>query len=338
MSASVEWHIGVFTMTTQTQNEDRTTQIPWITRWVFALLMCALVGLPARAAEKAITPIEKLTTEYAGKFVTVEGSITGLRKFKSGMRYTLDDGTGKVTLVLFDRELRQVPKRDQLSDGAKVNVTGKVDFFKEEAQIVPMRGTDVVVIAPAPVISPTAIRDVRKDTTALVQGLVTEATNFSAGFKLMINDGTGALNVTLFEDTFDALPDAARLNVGATLKVKGKVSDYRGALEIVPDSVTVVETKPREVRKYDLSAISGNDHNAVVQIEGDIASMTPFADGVDVLVTDAQGAQSVRLWNVVAKRVKLKVSDKVVVIGRVRANKKGITIDVAMPGDIQVKK
>lgn len=291
-----------------------------------------------QAAEKVITPIEKLTTEYTGKFVTVQGAVAGTRKFKSGMRYTLDDGTGRVTLVLFDRELKQVLKRDQLGDGAIVNVTGKVDFYNEAAQIVPVRGTDVVLIAPAPVISPTAIRDVRKNTTTLVQGEVVEATNFSAGFKLTLSDGTGTLAVTLFERMFDALADVNKINVGATLKVKGKVEDYRGTLEMVPSEVTVLTTKPRVVKSYDLGAITGNDHNAVVQIEGEVASVTPFADGADVLVTSATGAQSLRLWDVVAKRVKLNVGDNVVVIGRVHASKKGITIDVAMPGDVQIRK
>ncbi len=231
-----------------------------------------------------------------------------------------------------------MPKRTQLAEGATVNVTGRVDFFNEEAQLVPARGSDVIVIAAAPVLTPTAISAIGKGATALVQGVVTEATNFSAGFKLTLNDGTGTIAVTLFESTFDGLTDANKVNVGATLRVSGKVDEYKGALEIVPGNVSVIETKPREVKQYDLSAITGNDHNAVVQVEGDVKDLTPFDNGVDVLVTDAQGAQMVRLWNVVLKRVKLKVGDRVVVIGRVRATKKGITIDVAMPSDIQIKK
>ncbi len=314
-----------------------------LTLSVVVLLICTLQMMPVRAveaAEKVITPIEKLTTEYKGKFATVQGKIAGERKFKSGMRYTVADDTGKITLVLFDRELKQVPKRAQLADGATVNVTGRVDFFNDEAQIVPARGTDVIVIAAAPVLTPTAISAISKGTTALVQGTVTEATNFSAGFKLTLNDGTGAVAVTLFENTFDALAlaDANKVNVGATLRVSGKVDEYKGALEIVPGNVSVIESKPREVKKYDLSAITGNDHNAVVQLEGEVKDLTPFENGVDVLVTDANGAQMVRLWNVVMKRVKVKLGDQVVVIGRVRATKKGITIDVAMPSDVQIMK
>jgi hypothetical protein len=58
-----------------------------------------------------------------------------------------------------------------------------------------------------------------------------------------------------------------------------------------------------------------------------------------VLVKDETGAQKLRLYNVVAKRVKLSAGDKISVIGRVVASRsRGIVIDVAMPGDIEVKK
>jgi DNA/RNA endonuclease YhcR with UshA esterase domain len=307
-----------------------------------ALLICAPW---AHAAEKVVTPIEKITTEYKGKFATVQGKVAGERAFKSGMRYTVQDDTGKITLVLFDRELKQVPKRAQLGEGATVNVTGKVDFFNDEAQIVPIRGMDVVVIAPAPIISPTAIGKITgadKDKLVVIGGTVTEASNFSAGFKLALSDGTGQVDVVLFENTFDGLAKPEQVNVGATLTVTGRVDEFGGALEVIPSSpgrVVVASPPKREVKAYKLGAITGNDHNALVRVEGDVAALTPFENGVDVLLKDDSGAQQMRLWNVVAQRAPLKVGDTVSVVGRVRAAKnKGITIDVAMPSDVIVLK
>lgn len=307
-----------------------------------ALFICAQ---PAGAAEKVVTPIDKITTEYKGKFATVQGKVAGERAFKSGMRYMVQDDTGKITLVLFDRELKQVPKREQLAEGAMVNATGKIDFFNEEAQIVPIRGTDVIVIAPAPVISPTAIGKISaadRDKLVKVVGAVTEASNFSAGFKLVLNDGTGQIAVTLFENAFDSLAKPADVNVGATLTVTGRVEEFNGELELIPSSgrhVVVSAPPKREVKAYKLGAITGNDHNAVVQIEGQVAAVDKFENGLDVLVKDDSGAQTARLWNVVAERAPLKVGDSVRVVGRVRAAKnKGITIDVAMPSDVIVIK
>ena len=60
--------------------------------------VCAALALQtgvARAAEKPpLTRLAEITTEYQGKVVTVQGTITGSRVFKAGMRYTLSEGAG----------------------------------------------------------------------------------------------------------------------------------------------------------------------------------------------------------------------------------------------------
>lgn len=317
----------------------------WTTCAVVALLMATLSWLPVRAADKIVTPIAKITTEYTGKFVTVQGVVVGERRFKSGMRYVVADDTGKITLVLFDRELQQVAQPDQLTEGATLNITGKVDFYQQEVQIVPVRGTDVVVVAPAPPIAHIAIgalgqADLGK--TVAVRGVVVGASNFSAGFKLTLNDGSGQIAVTLFENTYDGLAKPEHVNVGATLTVTGKVNAFAGELEIVPSAghkVRVAAPPDREVPLYALGAIGGNDHGAVVRVEGEVARMTAFAHGTDLLLKDETGAQTVRAYRVVMKRVKVNVGDRLIVVGRVHASKaKGVTIEVAMPGDMRVKK
>lgn len=319
-------------------------KVRWTAR--LAVVLLALTAwLPVHAAEKVVTPIGKITTEHKGKFVTIEGVIQSERRFKAGMRYVVSDDTGEITLVLFDRELKQAPGPDQLIEGATVNVTGKVDFFNKEAQIVPVRGTDVVIVKLAPPITSLAIGavgsgDVGK--TVLVQGVVVEASNFSAGFKLRLGDDTGQITVTIFENVFDALAKPEQVNVGATLSVTGEVNAFGGALEITPGSasrIRVVSPPARDVRQYALSQISDNDHNAIVRVIGEVARIEPFDNGSEVLVKDATGAQRLRLYQVVARRVKLRVGDKIEAIGRVKASKtRGVAIEVALPSDVQVKR
>lgn len=320
------------------------TKVVWTTRFVVVLLALT-VWLPVHAAEKVVTPIGKITTEYKGKFVTIQGVIQSERRFKSGMRYGVSDDTGQITLVLFDRELKQAPGPDQLIEGATVNVTGKVDFFNKEVQIVPVRGTDVVIVKPAPPIPPLAIgaigpNDVGK--TVAVQGIVVEASNFSAGFKLRLGDDTGQITVTIFENVFDALAKPEQINVGATLSVTGEVNAFGGGLEITPGSasrIRVAAPPARDVKQYALSEISGNDHNTVVRVIGEIAGIQPFDKGIEVLIKDETGAQRLRLYQVVARRVKINVGDKIEAIGRVKASKtRGVAIEVALPGDVQLKR
>ncbi len=303
--------------------------------------------LPAHAAEKIVTPIGKITTEYKGKFVTIQGVIQSERRFKSGMRYVVGDDTGKITLVLFDRELKQAPGPDRLIEGATVNVTGKIDFFnKKEAQIVPVRGTDVVIVKPAPPITPLAIGAIGAgdvDRIVAVQGVVVEASNFSAGFKLRLGDDTGQITITIFENVFDALVKPEQINVGAMLSVTGEVNAFGGNLEITPGSASrirvAVAPPARDVKQYALSEISGNDHNAIVRVIGEVVRIEPFDNGSDVWIKDETGAQRLRLYQVVAKRIKLKAGDEIEAIGRVKASKtSGIVIEVALPGDVQVKR
>ncbi|WP_169237844.1 OB-fold nucleic acid binding domain-containing protein [Candidatus Roseilinea sp. NK_OTU-006] len=301
--------------------------------------------LPAHAAEKIVTPIGNITAEYKGKFVTVQGVIESERRFKSGMRYGISDDTGKITLVLFDRELKQAPGPDRLIEGARVNVTGKVDFFNKAAQIVPVRGTDVVIVQPAPPVASLAIGAISADNVGqmvAVQGVVIEASNFSAGFKLRLGDETGQIAVTLFENVFDALAKPEQINVGATLSVTGEVNTFGGNLEITPSSASrirvVAAPPPRDVRHYLFCNISGNDHNAIVRVIGEVANIRPFDRGIEVLLKDETGAQYLRLYQVVAKRVNLNVGDEIEAIGRVRASRtRGIAIEVALPTDVQAK-
>ncbi len=313
----------------------------------FALLtLLSFNGSPALAAEKVVTPISAITTEDKGRTLTIEGEIAGSRAFKGGMRYALKDDAGEITLVIFDRVLKQLPQRSALLDGAVVNVTGKIDFYAEEAQIVPAGKGDVVLVTAAPAPKTAAIgelgnADVGK--TVVVSGTVAEASNFSAGFKVKLNDGSGMIGVVLFENVWDGLKAPSDVNVGAALSVTGKLNEYKGALEIAPASAANVAVLAvpaiRDVPTKTLGAISGNDHNALVRVSGEIAAIEPFEFGVNVLLKDESGAQKLRLYSVVAKRVKLSAGDLVSVIGRVVASRsRGIVIDIALPGDIEVKK
>ena len=310
-----------------------------------ALATVIALWAPAHAAEKVVAPIGKIAAEYKGKFVTVQGVILSERCFKSGMRYLIGDDTGKITLVLFDRQLKQSPGPDRLIEGATVNVTGKVDVFRKELQIVPVRGTDVLIVEPAPPVHSPAIGALTQadvDRVVALQGTVTEAANFSAGFKFRMADDTGQITVTVFENVFDSLAKPQQLNVGATLSVTGKVDIFGNELQVVPASasrIRIVAPPAREAGLHALAQIGSNDQNAIVRVAGEVASVESFAHGSNVLLRDETGAQWLRLYQVVAKRVKLKAGDRIEAIGRVKVSKnKGIAIEVAVPADIQVKR
>lgn len=309
---------------------------------MIGLLLATAVATPVLAATKPpVLSVKDLTTEYENKLVQVEARVTGSRTFKAGIKFTLDDGTGRVELVLFDRVRKSAPLVDV---GARVRVLAKLEFYKEQTQLVPARGKDITVLAVAPPVTPMALKtlvNAKAGERAVLSGQVVESSHFKAGFKLGIDDGTGRARLTLFERTFDAVPAAMaeRLTLGAWVTATGSLSEYEGALELVVDEV-MVRAGEWPLRDYALGRISGNDHNASVRVRGMIKEIKPLEFGIELLLQDDTGLCRIRLDDVVAKRVQRRVplepGRKIEVLGRVRAARSsGIRIDVALPGDIQ---
>lgn len=298
-------------------------------------------------AAEGVMPIGKLTTEYKGKFVTVQGVVSEAYRFSAGMRYTLGDGTGKVALVVFDKTLAEVKSPDALGAGAELRVNARVDVYQGKVELVLNKAKDLTVVKPAPVVAETLTRmgDLKpedKSKVVLVEGIVTSAANFSAGFKFTLNDGSGQIVMTLFESDYDKLAKRDALNVGAKVRAKGKVDVYNKEIQLVPKAADVVVTAgtPPAIQSYKLSAINGNDHNALAQISGEIAGVEKFADGVNIILKDATGVQKITLYTTVSKRiptsVKLTTGSKLSVIGRIKASKaSGIRIEVALPYDVK---
>ena len=319
-------------------------------RIIGLVFLCVwLMGVSAGgvSAAQSVVPIGKLTTEYKDKFVTVQGVVSAAYRFSAGMRYTLGDGTGKITLVVFDKTLATLKAPDALGEGAELRLNARVDVYLGKLELVLNKAKDLTVVTPAPVVAQTLTRmgDLKpedKGKTVLVEGVVVNVASFSAGFKFTLNDGSGQMVMTLFESDYDKLAKREALNVGAKVRAKGKVDVYNNEIQLVPKAadVSVTAGTPPTIQTYKLGAINGNDHNALAQISGEVAGVEKFADGVNVILKDATGAQKIVLYTNIAKRipasVKLTPGSKISVIGRIKASKaSGVRIEVALPFDVK---
>src|SRR6266542_5497256 len=121
----------------------------------------------------------------------------------------------------------------------------------------------LTAVAAPPVITPLAqITPADQGKRVTVQGTVVGTENFSAGFKLTINDATAQVVLLVWADDWDHMRDSYHVNVGAVVSATGKVDVYRNAIEIIPErgrDVQVVKWARRDGRKYDLGALTGND-------------------------------------------------------------------------------
>jgi DNA/RNA endonuclease YhcR with UshA esterase domain len=102
---------------------------------------------PTPKPTQAITFVSlgQLTPADKGKLVSVRGKIVEVIKFSSGMKYRLDDGTGRVILLLWQEVFDKVPNRDKLVNGSQVSATGDVDVYRGDIEVIPRSGTGVKV-------------------------------------------------------------------------------------------------------------------------------------------------------------------------------------------------
>ncbi|MCL4506559.1 MAG: hypothetical protein M1434_06210 [Chloroflexi bacterium] len=205
----------------------------------------------------------------------------------------------------------------------------------------PLRGS--IALAETAGVTPLAqITAADEGRRVTVQGTVVGDDNFSSGFRLYLNDSTAQVTLLIWMEDWDHIRDNYHVNVGAIVSATGVVDVYNGRIEVVPENgraVQVVKWARRDWRKYDLGAITGNDHNAVVWVQGRIVDIQPFSQGTTLLVADDTGAQRVTLFDVVARRVpqqeKLWIGQSVSIVGRVRARRRvGVEIVVALPHDV----
>jgi len=200
-------------------------------------------------AEVEAWAIGDVTSADVGATLLLAGTLDEPEAFSSGVKFPLKDDTGTIVLLLWQNVYEAIPDTGQLVTGARVEVVGRIDEYRGELEIIPeVDGITITGAGPAPTPEPAeaainTITPAQVGHKATVQGTLGERETFSAGLKFELSDGTGTIILLLWQNVYDAIPDADRLVAGATVKVIGQIEEYRGELEIIPeaDGVMVME-------------------------------------------------------------------------------------------------
>jgi DNA/RNA endonuclease YhcR with UshA esterase domain len=226
------------------------------------------INLGAQEEPPLAVRIGELSVRHVNQEVQVAGRAVQITPFTQGVRITLSDGSGEIILLLWQELWTQIREKTNLTEGAQVRVSGMVDEYRGELELVPKRAADVEVItltsSPAPVEEvatrvPTAIhstaaprptlRPTRKPTAVpvrrtiaslstqdleaivLVRGTIAAVNEFSRGKYVQIEDETGQIQIVLFADVLEPVND--RIAQGVTVTVRGRVNVFHGQLEVV---------------------------------------------------------------------------------------------------------
>jgi DNA/RNA endonuclease YhcR with UshA esterase domain len=100
-------------------------------------------ALPVTASD---VEIGALSVADGDRRVTVEGEIVSTDAFSAGIKVVLDDGSGRVTLLLWQNIVQALPDREALAVGARVRASGWVQEYRGELEIAPGLAYDVTVL------------------------------------------------------------------------------------------------------------------------------------------------------------------------------------------------
>ena len=291
-------------------------------------------------------PIGSLSAADEGRLVTVQGTVRQAEPFSAGYRMTLDDGTGSVTVLLWNDLYRALPDPSSLRTDAQLEVTGEVAIYRNTLEIIPVRPRDVVLLTGPPsarALSIGALADQPLGATVTVEGTVIAAESFQNGFRLTLDDGTGQVVLLLWLSAYDRLADPARLQTGVRVRATGELDEYRSQREVVPargSDVIITQAAPAPAQR-DIASITPADMGAVVAVEGTVTRSEPFSQGYRVWIDDGSGEIMLLLWeNIygrVAGRERLTAGARVRAIGIVEEYRGTLEIIPQLPGDITVQ-
>ena len=127
--------------------------------------------------------------------------------------------------------------KNVLNVGATIVATGNTGTFDSELQVVPWWGGGVDVTTPAyAYAAPHTVSELSQfmGQRAMIEGEVTKVDVTESFTKININDGTGEVEVFLWNNVWVRVPNKDAIAAGRRLKAVGVVGEFRGTLQLVP--------------------------------------------------------------------------------------------------------
>lgn len=181
--------------------------------------------------------IDQISVSDEGTWVQIQGRIVSMDGFKGGVKAILDDGTEQVLVLVWDSIYNAMEDPSSFDVGAEVEIKGEVQVYQGEIEVLPDTAEDIAISAAAPEIPWVEVRELTSSDVGRVvrlRGVLGEPDAFSAGVKVMLDDGSGSIVVLMWSNMVVELD--RRPELGMTVEVIGVVEEYEGELEIIPRS------------------------------------------------------------------------------------------------------
>ena len=212
-----------------------------------------VAGPGAPSGEIPLTPVGAVTAAMAEKTVKVSGRVTQVKAPEAGSKapyeVTLQEGDKQVAVVYWDTVARHLDDSSKPVVGALMTAKGQVNEYKGRLQIKVGNSADLTLVDVTPASKPQveSAREVAINTitTAMagkmctVQGTLGEPRSIKGGVIYPMTDGSGSIKLLLWDKSVSG-PGRDALAAGCKVVVTGEVVDYKGDLELVPESIEAV--------------------------------------------------------------------------------------------------
>jgi hypothetical protein len=188
------------------------------------------------------------------------------------------------------------------------------------------------------------LRDGMTDVTVI--GRVVGTDSFARGFKFMISDGTGQIEMVVWDNMYTSVPNVWQLNMGAQVHVRrGEISTFDGQLQLNPvfaDRLTIVSPGGPGVAQSGIGALTLGQVGQRVMVVGTVQNDSENSGGVKLTLDDGSGTVSVFMWhnifNLVPNGATVRTPGTTVrVAGRLSEFQGRLEIIPALPYDIVIQ-
>lgn len=196
-----------------------------------------------------LTSIGEVTADRVGERVTVEGTVVDTASFSKGFKFTLEDDTGRIVLLMWHDVYDDCWDASMINLGAEVRASGEIGQYEGEMQIEPDFGGDVKAIESA--VAQASRREIGSISGAdegqrvTIEGEVVRTEGLSTAVKVFLRDDSGEILIFIWRNVLDRIADNTALGTPSSrVRIAGTVDIYRSNLELVPtlpNDVTVLE-------------------------------------------------------------------------------------------------
>ena len=258
--------------------------------------------------------ISDITAADKGEIVTISGIIDEVERSKDGQHLfvTLSDGTdGMILVPIFSNTNID---QTQFIVGENLKVTGEVEIYGGDLEIIPQTSEDVVC---GNNLTTVTQADINKEAT--IKGTIISKYNHPDGhiFLTVQLESGQEIDVPIFSTL---APNPENYTTNSVVQVKGTVDLYDGKLEVIPntlDEITVINVGEIQTFDYvEIGSITEDNRGDSVYIKG-IVSDVYISNNKDIFFNirdnsgEIKGVQFIADTEVLPdKQVVLELSDE----------------------------